>query len=178
MRCGVYVQLGYNDLSIYGSPTIRTRNIDRLATEGTRFTQVMLCAAFLESWGHDGLMCRVCPVVQMQFYAPAPICTPSRGAFLTGKYPIRCCCVLHFFNRGLLWCACDRSGLYTNLSWPIDMAFRVFYPSSVGKQLLLISSSHQQHLVAGCLPSTELTLPKVLKSAGECTSTSLFDMLS
>src|SRR5262245_56653906 len=54
--------LGYGDLSCYGSPTIRTPNLDRLAAEGTRLTQ---------------------------FYACAPNCTPSRGGLLTGRYPIR-----------------------------------------------------------------------------------------
>ncbi len=53
--------LGYGDLSCYGSPTIQTPNLDRLAGEGIRFTQ---------------------------FYA-APLCSPSRAALLTGRYPAR-----------------------------------------------------------------------------------------
>lgn len=53
---------GYQDLSCYGSPLIKTPNIDRLATEGMRFTD---------------------------FYAASPLCTPSRAALLTGCYPIR-----------------------------------------------------------------------------------------
>jgi arylsulfatase A len=54
--------LGYGDLSCYGSPTIRTPNLDRLAAEGLRFTD---------------------------FYVAAEVCTPSRAGLLTGRYPIR-----------------------------------------------------------------------------------------
>lgn len=54
--------LGYGDLSSYGHPYIRTPNLDRLAAEGQRWTD---------------------------FYAPAPVCSPSRGALLTGKLPNR-----------------------------------------------------------------------------------------
>ena len=54
--------LGYGDLSCFGSKTIRTPNLDRLASEGARLTQ---------------------------FYSCAPNCTPSRGGLLTGRYPIR-----------------------------------------------------------------------------------------
>jgi arylsulfatase A len=78
--------LGYNDLSSYGSPTIDTPNIDRLAARGARFTQ---------------------------FYAGAPVCTPSRSAMLTGRLPIR-------------------SGIYCDLPPPADELFRVFYPTSEG----------------------------------------------
>ncbi len=53
--------LGYGDLGCYGSK-IRTPNIDRLASEGTRFTH---------------------------FYSGNPVCSPSRAALLTGRYPVR-----------------------------------------------------------------------------------------
>ncbi|NXD07525.1 ARSD Arylsulfatase, partial [Nothocercus nigrocapillus] len=54
--------LGIGDIGCYGNDTIRTPNIDRLAREGVKLTQHV---------------------------AAAPLCTPSRAAFLTGRYPIR-----------------------------------------------------------------------------------------
>ena len=54
--------LGYGDLSIYGSQSIETPNIDALAREGMRFSQ---------------------------FYSGSAVCSPSRACLLTGKYPLR-----------------------------------------------------------------------------------------
>jgi len=52
---------GYGDLGCYGSKTIRTPRLDKLASEGIRFTS---------------------------FYAQI-VCGPSRSALLTGRYPVR-----------------------------------------------------------------------------------------
>lgn len=52
---------GYNDLGVL-SDNIITPNLDRLANEGVRLTE---------------------------YYVAWPACTPSRGAFLTGRYPQR-----------------------------------------------------------------------------------------
>ncbi len=55
--------LGYGDLGCYGSTTIATPRLDRMAREGLRFTDA---------------------------YAAAPFCSPSRAALLTGRLPARC----------------------------------------------------------------------------------------
>ena len=54
--------LGWMDLSCYGSAFYETPRLDRLASEGVRFTQA---------------------------YAAAPICSPTRAAILSGKSPAR-----------------------------------------------------------------------------------------
>ncbi|MDF2159168.1 sulfatase-like hydrolase/transferase [Algoriphagus sp. CAU 1675] len=54
--------LGATDLGIFGSDFYETPNLDQLAKEGMRFTQS---------------------------YAAASICSPSRAALMTGKYPAR-----------------------------------------------------------------------------------------
>lgn len=55
--------LGYGDLGCMGCPDIATPNLDRLAAEGVKFTD---------------------------FYANAPVCTPTRTGFLTGRWQQRC----------------------------------------------------------------------------------------
>ena len=54
--------LGYGDLACYGSPVNQTPWLDQMAREGIRFTD---------------------------FYMASPVCSPSRGAMLTGCYPPR-----------------------------------------------------------------------------------------
>ncbi|MCE7040154.1 arylsulfatase [Dyadobacter sp. CY312] len=51
--------LGYGDLGVYGQKLIRTPNIDQLAKEGVKFTD---------------------------FYAGAPVCSPSRSVLMTGQH--------------------------------------------------------------------------------------------
>lgn len=53
---------GYYDLGCYGATEVKTPRIDAMAKEGTRFTD---------------------------YYAAAPICSPSRAGLLTGCYPRR-----------------------------------------------------------------------------------------
>lgn len=73
--------MGYGDLSSYGHPTIQTPHIDRLAQEGQKWTN---------------------------FYTASSVCSPSRGALLTGRYPIR-------IGLG-----------------PLSGSKRVFFPNSIG----------------------------------------------
>lgn len=54
--------LGYSDLGCYGCKDIKTPVLDRLATQGVRFTQ---------------------------FYSNGPECSPTRAALLTGRYQQR-----------------------------------------------------------------------------------------
>ena len=54
--------LGYGDLSSFGHPTIKTPNLDRMVSEGQKWTN---------------------------FYAASSVCTPSRAALLTGRLPVR-----------------------------------------------------------------------------------------
>ena len=54
--------LGWGDLGSFGNPTIRTPRLDRLASEGQKWTN---------------------------FYVGESVCTPSRAALLTGRLPIR-----------------------------------------------------------------------------------------
>jgi len=53
---------GYQDIGCFGSPLIKTPNLDRMAQEGRRFTS---------------------------FYSANSVCSPSRAALLTGCYPPR-----------------------------------------------------------------------------------------
>src|SRR5688500_12621700 len=52
--------MGWRDLTCYGSSFYETPNIDRLARGGMRFTEA---------------------------YAACPVCSPTRASILTGKYP-------------------------------------------------------------------------------------------
>lgn len=54
--------LGYADLSCYGRKDYQTPNLDKLASQGLKFINA---------------------------YAGAPLCTPTRASFMTGRYPAR-----------------------------------------------------------------------------------------
>ena len=68
--------LGYADLSCYGSVWNQTPEIDKMAVEGLRFTD---------------------------FYAGAPVCTPSRAGLMTGCYARRVDLDLDVNNRWVLF---------------------------------------------------------------------------
>src|SRR5262245_4477786 len=54
--------LGYGDIGCMGATDIKTPNIDRIAAEGVKFTN---------------------------FYANAPVCSPTRAGFMTGRWQQR-----------------------------------------------------------------------------------------
>ncbi|MEP7376151.1 MAG: sulfatase-like hydrolase/transferase [Chitinophagaceae bacterium] len=54
--------MGYADLSSYGRKDYKTPNLDKLASQGLKFINA---------------------------YAGAPLCTPTRASFMTGRYPAR-----------------------------------------------------------------------------------------
>jgi N-acetylgalactosamine-6-sulfatase len=54
--------LGWGDLSVYGHERLKTPHLDRMAAEGTLWTN---------------------------FYVNGSVCSPSRAAFFTGQYPAR-----------------------------------------------------------------------------------------
>ena len=64
--------LGYGDLGCFGNEVIRTPHIDRMASDGMKFTE---------------------------FYSASPVCSPSRAALLTGRIPQRMGINSVFFPR-------------------------------------------------------------------------------
>ncbi|MGE3804413.1 MAG: sulfatase [Gemmataceae bacterium] len=106
--------LGYGDLACYGHPTIKTPNLDRMAAEGMRFTS---------------------------FYSAASVCTPSRAALMTGRYPVR-------------------SGMCSN-------SRRVLFPDSAGgipkEEITLGEALKQQGYATACVGKWHLGhLPQYL----------------
>jgi uncharacterized sulfatase len=113
--------LGYGDLGIQGSRAIETPHIDRLAAEGMRLTQ---------------------------FYASAPVCSPSRAGLLTGRYPLR-------------------SGITTALQAADDTFLRrlSYRAGSVFAKLGSVDLAGGASAVTG-LPPSEITLAEALRVAG------------
>lgn len=104
--------MGYADLGCMGAKDIRTPHIDRLASEGLRFTD---------------------------FYANAPVCTPTRTAFITGRWQQR---------LGLEWAMGFTAEQYRRVD---------------GKWV-----EEPDKLALG-LPASETTIAELLKKAGYAT---------
>lgn len=104
--------LGYGDLGCMGCPDIQTPNIDRIAAEGVKFTD---------------------------FYANAPVCTPTRTGFMTGRWQQRC-------------------GLEFAFGYQVEQFRRVNGEWVPEKDIHALG-----------LPLTEITLAQKLKTAGYAT---------
>ncbi|MFC2112449.1 sulfatase [Bacteroidota bacterium] len=109
--------LGYGDLGCYGCPDIQTPNIDELALGGVKFTN---------------------------FYSNAPECTPTRAAFLTGRYQQRVGgldCAIGAGNVGrydeAMWLS-DR----TELGLPVDESTLINSLKEAGYATALLGKWH------------------------------------
>jgi arylsulfatase A len=103
---------GYADCGAYGAKDIRTPHIDRLAHEGIKFNH---------------------------FYSNGPVCTPTRCAFMTGRWQQRV---------GFEWAM----GFSAESFWRRDGAWE-----------------RETNIHAMGLPTTFMTLPKALKTRGYAT---------
>lgn len=98
----LFDDLGYGDLSVQGNRLIRTPAIDQLAAQGLRMTQ---------------------------FYAASPVCTPSRAALLSGRYPVRSHTHQHVFFAEELAAATLRKMLGAANELPRD---EILLPEALG----------------------------------------------
>jgi uncharacterized sulfatase len=113
--------LGWGDLGVQGSTVIETPNVDALAREGLRFSE---------------------------FYASAPVCSPSRAGLLTGRYPLR-------------------SGITTALQAADDSLMRriTYRAGTAFAKLGAVDLVGGANPVDG-LPPSEITMAEALKVAG------------
>nr|XP_044997380.1 arylsulfatase L [Jaculus jaculus] len=111
--------LGIGDLGCYGNSTLRTPHIDRLAREGVRLTQHL---------------------------AAASVCSPSRAAFLTGRYPIRTGMTSSNGQRVLQWAAGSGGLPAREITFARLLARRGYATGLVGKwHLGLNCERHDDH---------------------------------
>jgi uncharacterized sulfatase len=113
--------LGWGDLGVQGSRAIASPNLDTLAAEGLRLSE---------------------------FYASAPVCSPSRAGLLTGRYPLR-----SGFTMAL---PMARDTLVRRLTRRASVAFA---------KLGVVDMVGGDGPVLG-LPSSEVTVAEALKVAG------------
>lgn len=78
--------MGYGDLSCFGSELINTPNIDSLADNGVKMTN---------------------------FFTPSPVCSPSRAGMLTGRYPQRAHVPMVLFDSSAKYKAVNRYFKYS-----------------------------------------------------------------
>lgn len=98
--------LGIGDIGCFGNGTIKTPNIDRIARNGAKLTHHLTAAA---------------------------LCTPSRAALLTGRYPIRSGMASHHVGRVILFVPSE-SGIPQNETTFAEVAQKNGYATAlVGK---------------------------------------------
>jgi arylsulfatase A len=113
--------LGWGDIGVQGSVAIETPNIDQLARDGIRLSN---------------------------FYASAPLCSPSRAGLLTGRYPLR-------------------SGFSNVLAAADDTATRkLMMSAATGFSKLGVSDMAGGSSPVKGLPPSEITLPEALRVQG------------
>jgi len=98
--------LGYGDLSCYGSVWNQTPEIDRMAVEGIRFTD---------------------------FYAGAPVCTPSRAGLMTGCYARRVDLDLDAKNRWVLFPVAKKGINPQEITLPEVLKLKGYSTAIIGK---------------------------------------------
>ncbi|KAK3093982.1 hypothetical protein FSP39_022467 [Pinctada imbricata] len=107
--------LGYGDVGCYGNTTLRTPNIDALAQDGVKLTHHL---------------------------AAESVCSPSRAAMLTGRYPIRAGLVATNRLRVNMFIA-NYVGLPDNETTIAELAKTVGYKTAlIGKWHLGLSKEH------------------------------------
>ncbi|XP_060083865.1 steryl-sulfatase-like [Ylistrum balloti] len=113
--------LGYGDLSGFGNTTLPTPHIDQLMKEGVKLTHHL---------------------------AAASVCTPSRAALLTGRYPVRFGMVPSGAIRVNIFVA-NRAGMLPNETTIAEQAKSVGYKTAlVGKwHLGLSKDTYGDHLL-------------------------------
>jgi len=128
--------LGYGDLSSYGSAAINTPNTDKLAEGGVKFDS---------------------------FYACNSLCTPSRFGLLTGRYPERAGLgtLLLPKNIGPRTTAVDQANWWRKLD---DKYFRWWFVRFMSNQLHFWDFGTSPE-VRG-MPDREITIGKSLQTVG------------
>jgi arylsulfatase A len=111
--------MGWKDIGCAGSAYYKTPHIDRLASEGIRF---------------------------LNAYSAAPVCTPSRGAIFSGKYPART----------------KLTTVFKGLSGPDD---RLHDKSKYSGEQDQVLEARHRHV----LPKTEILLARALAEGGYAT---------
>jgi len=118
--------LGKYDITTYGSGPVLTPNIDRLAAEGILFENA---------------------------YVTAPICSPSRAAILTGKYPQRYgfeSQPMEYYSSNILEYQAGKNAGFLG-DWKV--VTNPSYPA-------------EWEIAQQGIPLTEITLPELMQAAG------------